>query len=223
VLGFPVTVAARLGMGIGLQDMHFAQWDRLLGVHVPGIVAWTSRHRLESLSNKCYFLLFPLMQISIFLPILAGKVKHAQQFLAANLVAFALGLPVFALLPGIGPWYGYHLAARPDQAACQALIFLVRLPGPYLYQYPAGVICFPSFHVIWAILCVQALWVFRPLRMPVSLLSGLIIFSTLSVGNHYFCDVLAGILLAAVAIVTTKWISRRLSQSDSELQYPLSQ
>jgi multisubunit Na+/H+ antiporter MnhE subunit len=39
MLGFPVTVAARLGMGIGLQDLRFAQWDGWLGVHVPDLAA----------------------------------------------------------------------------------------------------------------------------------------------------------------------------------------
>jgi membrane-associated phospholipid phosphatase len=62
---------------------------------------------------------------------------------------------------------------------------------------------------MWAILCVQALWVFRPLRIPVAILSGLIILSTMTTGWHYFSDVLGGILLAAVAIATAKWIGRQ--------------
>ena len=213
ILGFPVTVAARLGMGIGLQDLRFAQWDGWLGVHVPDLAAWASTHWLGILANKSYNILFPLMQVAILLPIFTGKVKYAQRFLTTNLVAFALGLPVFAFLPGIDPWFGDHFTATPDLALGQSFVLLaIRHPGPYVYQYPAGAICFPSFHVIWAILCVHALWGFRFLRIPVSLFSALIVFSTLTTGNHYLCDVLAGIVLAVSAMVITEWLSRRLAQ-----------
>jgi len=200
-------------MGIGLQDLLFAQWDRWLGVHVPDLAAWASTHWLGILANKSYNILFPLMQVAILLPIFTGKVKYAQRFLTTNLVAFALGLPVFAFLPGIDPWFGDHFTATPDLALGQSFVLLaIRHPGPYVYQYPAGAICFPSFHVIWAILCVHALWGFRFLRIPVSLFSALIVFSTLTTGNHYLCDVLAGFVLAAAAIVMTEWLSRHLAQ-----------
>ncbi len=207
LLGYPTTVAARLMLSIPLQDAHFVEWDRWLGVNASDVSIWASHHRYGNLVNRSYALLFPLMQLTILLPILTGKVKYAQKFITANLVAFAIGLPVFALLPGIGPWYGFHLSARPDQAACTALIILIRQPGPYLYRYPSGVICFPSFHVVWAVLCSYALWGFRRLRIPVCVFSSLIVISTLTIGNHYFCDVIAGAVLAAVAIVITERLS----------------
>jgi hypothetical protein len=207
ILNLPVSVAARLGMGIGLQDSNFAHLDQAIGVNVPSIMAWASNHWLGHLANESYGLLLPLMCTSVLLPTVAGKVKSAQRFLTANLLGFALGLPLFALLPAIGPWYGYHLAAGPDQAECQAALLLIRTSGPYVFQ-PAAFVCFPSFHVIWAILCVQALWGFRLLRIPVAGLSGLIIFSTMTTGWHYFFDVLGGILIAVVAMATAEWLSR---------------
>jgi membrane-associated phospholipid phosphatase len=68
----------------------------------------------------------------------------------------------------------------------------------------AGIICFPSFHVIWAILCAAALWGFRPLRIPIALLSGTIVVSTMTTGWHYFSDVLAGVVIAVLAIAIAK-------------------
>ncbi len=208
-LFFAATLAARLGMGIGLQDLHFAEFDKLLRVDIPGLVSWSSRHWFGELANKCYPLLFPLMCIALILPILAGKLHYTQKFLIANFVAFALSLPFFALLPAIGPWYIYHLVIRPDEAEAQTNLLLLRVPGPYVYHPPEGVICFPSFHVIWAVLCVQALWGIRPLRIPVSIFSGVIIFSTMSTGMHYTCDVLGGILVAAAAILLANRLLRR--------------
>jgi membrane-associated phospholipid phosphatase len=73
---------------------------------------------------------------------------------------------------------------------------------------PFGVVCFPSFHVIWAILGANALWCFKPLRIPVAILSTLIILSTMTSGWHYFVDVLAGLLVAAAAIAASRALSR---------------
>jgi membrane-associated phospholipid phosphatase len=202
-LPFPVAVAARLGMGTNLQDTNFAHLDQSLGVNVPRLMIWASQHWIGDLANKAYSLLIPMIPVSFLLPALTGKVKYAQQFLSANLIAFAVGLPLFGLLPAVGPWYGYHFAARPDQTACQLSLLLLRQPGPYVF-HPEGVVCFPSFHVIWAILCAYGLWGFRPLRVPVAIFSGLIILSTMTTGWHFFVDVLAGGLLAIVAIAVAR-------------------
>jgi hypothetical protein len=207
LLHYPVAVAARLGMSIHLQDSNFVRWDQAMGVSVPGIMAWANHHWLGKLANQSYGLLVPLLMLSIVLPILTGKVKSAQQFLLANLVAFALGLPLFVLFPAVGPWYGFHFAIGAGQAECQAAFLLIRQPGLSVYR-SAEFICFPSFHVIWAILCAQALWGIRLLRVPVAVLAGFILFSTLTTGWHYFSDVLAGILVAVLAIAAAKWLGR---------------
>jgi membrane-associated phospholipid phosphatase len=205
---FPVAIAARLSAGISLQDANLARWDRSLGVSVPGIVEWASHHWLGVLANKSYPFLDALLVISFLLAALTGKVKHAQQFLIANLVAFAIGIPLSALVPAIGPWYAYHLPATPAQADCQTIALLIRHPGAYVLP-PDVLICFPSFHVIWAIFFACALWGFRLLRVPVAILSGLIVVSTLTTGWHYFSDVVAGILVAAVAIAVAKALNRQ--------------
>ena len=216
LLFYPVAVAARLGAIYPLQDLHLIQVDHSLNINVLSFEAWAATHWLGLVVNKSYPMLFPLMKISILLPVLTGRIKYAQDFLTANLIAFAIGLPMFALVPAIGPWYGFHLDARADEAACQAALLLLRSPGPYIFSPPAGVICFPSFHVVWAILCTQALWGFRWLRIPVGILSGMIIISTLTTGVHYFCDVLAGILVAAISILLPKWLNRSILKNRYE-------
>ena len=192
-----VLAAARLNRP--LQDEHLAHVDQLLNISVPQIVSYTSSHWLGRTINRTYPLLIPLMTIAALLPALAGKVKNAQLFLLANLIAFCIGLPLFALLPAIGPWYGYHFAATAHQTQCQTAILSFRAPGHAISNINA-IICFPSFHVIWAIFCVAAFWGFRLLRIPVALLSAMIIVSTVTTGWHYFIDVLGGIVVAGLSL-----------------------
>ena len=203
LLSFPVLIAARLRMP--LQDTLFGGVDQSLGIYVPSIEVWADHHWLGALLNRSYPWLLPFLAAAAFVPALMGKMKHAREFLVANLVAFAIGLPLFALLPAVGPWYCYHLAPNPAQAACWAQFLALRVPGPYIFQeQAAGVVCFPSFHVIWAILCASALWGFRSIRIPVALLSLMIIASTLTTGWHYFSDVLGGVVIAALSMAIAK-------------------
>lgn len=206
VLPCAVAIAGRARMEIGLQDGYLVRLDQLLGVSVPGIMAWFSRHWFDLWIDCTYSLLYPFLLFSFFLPALTGRVRAAQQFITSNLLAFAIGLPVFAFFPAVGPWFGYHFAPDGAQGACQSSVFLIRNPGAYNLQ-PFGGVCFPSFHVIWAILCVNSLWTFKYLRIPAILLSGVIILSTLTTGWHYFADVLSGILVAAMAVAGARALS----------------
>jgi membrane-associated phospholipid phosphatase len=211
VLSFIVVVSGRSGMGIGLKDEYFAHLDQSLGVHVPSMMAWASQNWFGRLIDRSYSLLTPLLLVSFFLPALTGKAKQARFFITANVVAFTIGMPMFALFPAVGPWYGYHLAATASQAACQRDLFFLRAHDFYT-MHSLGVVCFPSFHVIWAIFAVILLWYLKALRIPVVILSGTIILSTMTCGWHYFVDVLAGIVVAGISIAISRSLDRWYSQ-----------
>ena len=207
ILPFPVDIAARVGQHIPLQDSRFVRLDMALGVHIPAMMRWASDHSVGRLIDSTYPLLAPFMAIAFLFPSLTGRVRPAQQFLMGNVIAFLVGLPLFALFPAVGPWSGYHLAVSPLQMQCQSDLLELRIAAPYVH-HANGVICFPSFHVMWAILCARALWSFRLLRVPACLLSAMIVLSTMTTGWHYFSDVVGGVLLAVIAIVGSEWLYR---------------
>jgi len=203
LLPFPLLIAARLRMP--LEDQLFARIDQAFGVRVPEIAAWAAQHWLGKAVNYSYPLLTPMLLAAIFVPALAGKGDAAREFLYANLLAFAMAAPMFALLPAVGPWFYFHFAPTPTQMYCQTELLGLRLPGPYSFlSQGAGFVSFPSFHVIWAVLSARALWGFRLLRVSILVLAGLIVLSTMTTGWHYFSDVVAGALVAVVSILTVR-------------------
>jgi PAP2 superfamily len=205
ILRYPLLIGARLRMP--LRDTAFAGIDRSLGFNVPAVMEWAARCGWAgSLLNRSYALLLPLLLLAICLPALVGRRKAAQEFLAANCIAFAIAIPLFVLFPAVGPWAIYHFPARPDQRQCESLLLALRTSGTFIAMpgQDAGIMCFPSFHVIWAVLSARGLWGFRCLRVPVSLLAGLISVSTMTTGWHYFVDVLGGLVVAEVSILAAK-------------------
>jgi PAP2 superfamily len=205
ILRYPLLIGARLRMP--LRDSAFAGIDGSLGFSVPAVMEWAARCGWAgTLLNRCYALLLPLLLLAILLPALAGRRKVAQEFVAANCVAFAIAIPLFVLFPAIGPWAIYHFPGRPDQQQCESILLALRSSGAFLAMpgQDAGIMCFPSFHVIWAVLSARALWGFRSLRAPVGILATLISISTMTTGWHYLVDVLGGLVVAEVSILVAR-------------------
>jgi membrane-associated phospholipid phosphatase len=67
-----------------------------------------------------------------------------------------------------------------------------------------GVVSFPSFHTVLGVITIYALRDTRWLMVPVFLLNGTMIVSTLPVGGHHLLDVLAGAGLTFGAILLVR-------------------
>lgn len=212
LLGYPVVIAARQGMGINLWDGRLVQWDQLLGINVAQVSGWAREHWIGQVANASYGLLPYFILAAILVPIFTGRVQYTQRFVVANVIAFAFSVPIFAHIPAIGPWYGIHFAPSQGQAACEYAFLLLRQPGPRVFE-DAGIICFPSFHAIWSVLCAYPLWSNRWLRIPATILSSLILFSTVSTGWHYFSDVAVGVAIAALSLLVSRWLSGQSSET----------
>ena len=193
-----------------LRDLLWQHLDLDLGIHVPGIMAWTARHpNLQRTLAVSYDYIHPMMLLAILLPPLLGKRKAAERYILANALGFVIGLPFMVLLPAIGPWVAWHFAPSLSQGICEASILTLRrgaIPTDGLF---GATVCLPSFHTFWALLSAQALWPFRLLRYPAAVLAALIVASTLTTGWHYGVDVIAGILLASLCTALAGWIATR--------------
>jgi len=212
LLPYPMDVMTKLGSPLPLEDASFARIDTWLGVSVPAIVHWAAGNMIGHWITSSYTLLVPLLYLSLFLPALTGKVERARQFILAHFLFILSGLPFILLLPAVGPWFGFHtVAPYPAQIQTQADLFSLRQSGqfgPYLHHF-CGVVCFPSGHVVGAIVSGYTLFIYRYIRIPVVVLSAAIILSTMTSGWHYFFDVLGGVAMATLIILFVRWLSTK--------------
>ena len=200
--------------GYPLRDELWRNIDVHLGISVPAIMAFTVRHPYleSSLRFSYYWTLHPLMLSAIFLPSCLGKRVAAQRFVLVNALAFVLALPCMLLLPAIGPWVAWHFPPNIAQRATELSIESLRRGSMSTTDSFGGIICFPSFHVFWAIVSAHAVQPFRILRYPAIIFATLISISTVTTGWHYGVDVIGGLALAAV---TTLFANSLLATENS--------
>ena len=73
-----------------------------------------------------------------------------------------------------------------------------------------GLITFPSFHTTWAVLLALAFLRRRRLLPLFATLNVIVIVSTLTTGWHYLVDVLGGIAVCLLAVVSLRPLEKRL-------------
>ena len=201
-----------------LRDMLWRSLDEHLWINIPAIMAFTGSHPLLFflLPYSYYWGLHPLLLSAIFLPACTGERIASQRFILANAFGFVIALPCMLLLPAVGPWVAWHFAPNPAQFACELSIHSLRTGVISSGDSFGGIICFPSFHVFWAVVSAHALQPFRLLRYPAILVAGLITVSTMSTGWHYGVDVIAGLVLAGICtLIANKVLAVGVSKIES--------
>ncbi len=154
---------------------------------------------LRVASQAAYGSLWPLAITALFLPTLCGHSRDVRRYLLAASLSILFTLGMFALWPAVGPWTTEAFQPGQMQTQIGAYLWSVKTravpAGPELN----GIVSFPSFHVILAILATRALWGIGKLRVCSAVLCVGICISTVATGWHYVIDVFAGIAVAIIS------------------------
>jgi hypothetical protein len=152
-----------------------------------------------------------LALIPIYLA-LSGQAERNSRLIWELMLSLGVIVPLSAVFPAASAWVHYAVTDlipavhMPDFTALRSgtmrEIALSRMEG---------LITFPSFHTTLAVLFVAALRKHRPALAIGGLVNGLMLLSIPSEGGHYLVDVIAGALVAVVAIEAAAWIEQRLS------------
>jgi membrane-associated phospholipid phosphatase len=192
-----------------LKDQALAAIDGRVHFRTACIVHLFARlHPLGAALSIAYDLLPLLVIAAILLPPFCGHVNASRRYILSIVLAAIFTAALFALWPAAGPWTAQSFTPTNDQAAVTAYLILLKSHALVVADMNnGGIVSFPSFHVVLAILSAFALSSIRSLRAPVWGLAVLICISTVSTGWHYGIDVFGGVIVAIISISAVSLIA----------------
>jgi len=193
-------------------DAALARGDAALGWNAPAALHWTAaRPLLRQTLSACYASTDVQLALLPLAASLAPDRRRRRVLVHAMIYALLGGTLFYYFFPSSGPAGVY---ASPDFLPVQfwtarkfALVH-ARLSGATL---AGGMIAFPSFHVAWSALAVDACRGRRRLFWPALALNAAVIAATVLLGWHFLVDVPAGLALAAAAVGAGEYAHRRLA------------
>jgi membrane-associated phospholipid phosphatase len=185
-------------------DGQLAACDAAFGLSAGALVTWTAQHpAFDLLMRLAYSSVFPQI-IAVVVVLGFAADRRLDIFLIRFMLGGLLTSAIFAFLPARGTCVYFH-QATPDYYV-DVLSELNRLRRGVAFvswRDAQGIVTFPSFHTIWAVLLIAAFrgrWLF----WPIAILNSLVLLSCVTTGMHYFVDVLGGLIVTAIVIVATR-------------------
>ena len=187
-----------------LQDQAFRSWDQAMGFDWMGWARFVLAHPfLKAVQDAAYSSCFwqPLGAI-VILAVWGPKGRNGE-FLTSVMIGLLLTIAVYMVLPSIGP------ADSQGIKATGQIVETLRsgFKGPYTY---VGIIAFPSFHTVMAILFTVVhrgnRWAFAGFGLLNLVMLSAVPFQ----GDHYLCDMIVGAAIAGIAFVAARQICTRI-------------
>lgn len=201
-----------------LADPFLARLDRWLGFDGLALVKWVDGVPVLSwLLMHAYASFAPqLLVLPILLILLRQPGPAFTLVLSYGMAGFAASA-ISVWFPALGAHVTYGIASQALSSvnlhfgyAFLNEFHAVRDQATFVLSVATaqGILTFPSLHTAVAILCAAAASSHVLLRYPVLVLNVLMVVSTLTHGGHYLIDVLAGMVLALLALLAVAAIQR---------------
>ena len=196
-------VAAKAGP---LWDPAFRAWDQALGFSSGNaFAALDGRPLLAALNTAMYHSLVPQMVVALLALAWFGKLYEMRVLLFASIAAGLGAILLSGLLPAAGNLY--DPAAYPNLGSSAAWLHrgdIEALRAGTLktldLDQMKGIVTFPSYHAALATIYIAAFRTMPVLRWLGGGWAALTVAATPAGGGHYLVDVIAGIVLALLAL-----------------------
>jgi len=196
-----------------LCDTALISLDQAVGIDWRSFVNFMmNQQALMLVLNVAYASLHYQCPLLLPLLFLVGQHDEGMQFALAWSISLAATVLIFPFAPALGGYLHYQLDPKdfPEVRVVAAWLFAspfqaVRDGSLNVLDLSTldGIITFPSFHAAAAVLMGWRWFAVPLLRWPMLLLNILMLMSAVPVGGHYIVDVIAGSLLAILAIIAT--------------------
>ncbi len=196
-LGYPIqdTLLARLDLSLGFD---WLRWAKFLQAHPLFMEILDQAYRSHFWQP---FLIITVLAVT-------KPVEGNSELLMGLVLAALMTFAVATFVPAIGP--GDALGFLPEPAP--VIRALNGSPTAQVLRY-TGVVTFPSFHTVMAILFAYACRNVRWLFPAIGGLNALMLISVPYSGDHYLVDMIAGAIIAIIAIFATSRLMTVLSNS----------
>ncbi|ESY51730.1 MULTISPECIES: phosphatase PAP2 family protein [unclassified Mesorhizobium] len=194
--------------GVSLVDADLSALDAALAFDWLGFLALTNETAFApSVLQFAYQSLNWQLAVVPIILIATSQTRCLLELAALIGLTVTLTVAISAVVPVIGPYGYYHPApalfdAYSNVAGSSHLADFnaLRSGEPFLLKRNAGIVSFPSFHTILAVLLAFALRATPYVRGPAIVLNSLLIVGAVPFGGHYLVDTLAGGAIAALSI-----------------------
>ena len=200
-----------------LIDSTLMDIDHALGFHIPSLVEWTRAHPRTNLAlNIAYNTLTFQAPIAISVLAFSGRRSDVQEFVLTFILCVLTCITTFAMVAALGPFETWGFPANTTQQHYLDVLYALRSGTltEISLREAEGLVTIPSFHTTGAIIVAWSLRNMKWLFVPVTVLNLAIVIATMASGWHYFCDVLAGALLAVVSICACARLRPWLYEAD---------
>jgi hypothetical protein len=194
----------------GYADAHLIAADRAVGLDWLATYRFVAaRPALADLTTMAYQSIFvsPLLVLAGL--VCSGRSERARTFVLAYALALAATLVLFHWFPArsVVPLLGPDPVHLPVTGLFQPVIIDALRTGTLRTVSLAelhGLISFPSFHAVAAILFAWAAWPLRPLGGPILVINLAMLAATPVEGAHYFVDLAGGGAVALLALAMVR-------------------
>ncbi len=207
-VGAPLSYVAA-SAGLPLWDTSFVAWDRQLGLDwMAWLKAMNDHPTWHTIFSLAYMSFALQTTAAVFGLAVSGHLLRLRTFIIGFMLASLITIGVSALVPAEGVWGHLHLTAHdyPDIVPATRDLHLHAFHGlrdgtfrQLMAEGAEGIITFPSLHAAIGLLFILAMWPVKYLRWIALLLNVTMIAATPIDGGHYFSDVIAGLVIAALS------------------------
>lgn len=198
------------------RALQFADW--LLMIDTPAWVFAVSRHPVMAHALAAFYnSTVPVVIITAFALSIVGTKDRTWELVYAYSAGIIICSLIFAAFPAIGTFAfaGINPETAPGLPVSAGRFHLKAVE---YYRYGSapvvdiakfnGVVTFPSFHTIMAIIVAYALRGFGALSYAAALWSALVIVSTVPIGGHFVIDIIGGGSLRLALLLLAKTLAR---------------
>lgn len=192
-------------------DATLVKIDQWMGLNTPALMTWTHNHQtFHHVFHFCYSVIgLELIGIPLLLTIFCRR-KALGIFYIAIMITLIIGCLIYYFFPTMAPSGIFH---SPYFSASQEDTSM-RFHEVHHYlkvtSTNGGLIAFPSFHVMWAILLTNACRGQKIIFYPLAFFNLIVIAATVFLGWHYLTDVIAAFILAIGGIVFAERVCQDL-------------